>query len=162
MSLVHPAGSAAKGGTGGSARMLTTVALSLVALVCVEAATAAPRSTAGTRSLCTTAKSVAHNLVDSTSLSANASATPARLKVIYTAIVNAEPALLGSASGTIKTDLSKVLVFVNVVDADLKKANWHASALAPQLPTLSAQARKVAPPLHTLEAYLHTTCHLDV
>ena len=162
MSIARPSGSAAAGGARGSARVLTTVGLAFVALACAGAATASPRSTASTRSLCSTAKSVAHDIINAASLSANAAASPARLKAIYTTIVNAEPALVGSASGSIKSDLRKVLAFVNVVDADLKKANWHASALAPQLPTLLPQAQKVAPQFQRLKVYFNTTCHLGV
>jgi hypothetical protein len=134
----------------------------LAAAVLGGSAGAAARSNATSTSLCTAAKGVAHQLVQSANITANESLTPAQLKSIYTTIVNAEPSLLAASSGPIKTHLRLALTFVNLVDADFKKANWKVAALMPQLPTLLPAAKKAQPHLNALKTYFDSTCHLGV
>jgi hypothetical protein len=126
--------------------------------LCAAGATAAP-SPAGlaTTRLCTVARGVAADLKRSATIS-NAQMSRTRLKALYTKIAQAEPALLAASSGAIKTDLRQVFGFVNVVIADLKKANWTFAGLAPYAADLSARAAKVKHPLDALDAYFTKTC----
>jgi hypothetical protein len=134
----------------------------LAAAVLAGSAGAAPRSDATSTSLCVAAKGVARQIVESANITANESLTPAQLQAIYTTIVRAEPSLLAAASGPIKTHLRLALNFVNLVDADFKKANWKVAALMPQLPTLLPAAKKAQPHLLALRTYFDSTCHLGV
>ncbi len=111
--------------------------------------------------LCSAARSVASNLSQSTSLTQQVAASPASLKAIYLKLQAAEPSLLASSSGSLKTDLTQVFGFLNTLVADLKKANWKATALAPQFVTLEAQAVKVKKPLNALESYFKNTCKIN-
>jgi hypothetical protein len=142
------------------APIAATVVLAAAALA--GSASAATRSNATSTSLCSAAKGVAHQIVESANVTANEGLTPAQLKAVYTTIVKAEPSLLAAASGPIKSHLQLALNFVNLVDADFKKANWKAAALAPQLPTLLPAAKKAQPHLLALKTYFDSTCHLGV
>jgi hypothetical protein len=144
------------------APIAATLVLAAAALASAGPTGASTNSNATGTSLCTAAKGVAHQLVQSTDIQANEALTPAQLKAVYTTIVNAEPSLLAAASGRIKTHLRLALNFVNLVDADFKKANWKVAVLAPQLPTLVPAAKKAQPHLLALKTYFNSTCHLGV
>lgn len=146
----------------GLAPIAATLVLAAAAALALAGPTGATRSNASATSLCTAAKGVAHQIVQSANITANEALTPAQLRAVYTTVVNAEPALLAAASGPIKTHLQLALNFVNLVDADFKKANWKAAALAPQLPTLLPAAKKAQPHLLALRTYFDSTCHLGV
>jgi hypothetical protein len=127
-------------------------------------ATAAPSSassTGATKSLCTVAHGVARDIINSTSIS-NGKMAPANVKATYEKVAAAEPALLASASGPIKTDLQSVFGFVNLVIVDFKKVNWNAGAIAPYAPTLLTRAAKIQRPLGDLKVYFHKTCKIDL
>jgi hypothetical protein len=132
----------------------------LLLALCVGSASAAPRSSASATSLCSVAKGVAKDIVNSTTFSKTV--TPANLKTTYLKIKAAEPALLGASSGALKTDLRQVFGFVNVVIADFQKVNWQPSGIVQYLPSLAPKAQKVDRPLKTLKVYFATTCKLDV
>jgi hypothetical protein len=139
------------------------VATVLVAVaVLAPGAAAAARANAAAPPLCVAAKGVAANLVQATNITSARALSPAQLKAAYSAIVHAEPTLLASSSGKIRTHLKLALAFVNLVDADFKQANWSVIALAPQLPTLVVAANKAQPHINAVKAYLNTTCHLHV
>ena len=134
----------------------------LAAAVLAGSAGAATRTNGSSPRLCVAAKGVARQIVESANITANESLTPAQLQAIYTTIVHAEPSLLAASSGPIKTHLRLALNFVNLLDADFKKANWKIAALMPQLPSLLPAAKKAQPHLLALRTYFDSTCHLGV
>lgn len=136
----------------------------VVLALSVGSATAAPTSFSSrvaASSLCTVARGVAKDIVNSTSVS-NGKANPANIKATYEKIAAAEPALLGASSGALRSDLHQVFGFVNLVIADFKKVDWSPAGMAQYVPTLLPRAAQVQKPLHTLELYFHKTCKLDV
>jgi hypothetical protein len=138
------------------------LALAAAALLLAGPSAGATRSNATAASLCTAAKGVARQIVQSADITANEALTPAQLKVVYTTIVKAEPKLLAASSGPIKAHLRAALTFVNLLDADFKQANWRFAALAPKLPTLEPAAKKAEPQLIALRTYFDSTSHLKV
>src|SRR5262245_28527344 len=104
------------------APIAATVVLAAAALAVAGSSRAATGSHATAPRLCIAAKGVAHQIVQSANITATEGLTPAQLKATYTTIVNAEPSLLAAASGPIKTHLQLALNFVNLLDADFKKA----------------------------------------
>jgi hypothetical protein len=151
-------------------KRLALLSLGLVLALAVSAADAAaaaapssaPTVNGSAAGFCGVARGVAHDILNSTSLSGGSAATPANLKTTYTKIAAAEPALMSSAPTKLKSDLRRVFGFVNVLIADYKKVNWNARALLPDLPTLVPRARAVEGPMHTLKVYLNTRCKLNV
>jgi hypothetical protein len=140
-----------------------TIGFAVVALaVCVGSSSAAPRSGASATSLCSVAKSVARDIVNSTSISSKAGVSAANLKTTYLKIKAAEPSLLGASSGALKTDLRQVFSFVNVVIVDFQKVNWQPSGILPYLPSLLPRAQKVEKPLQVVKGYFENTCKLHV
>jgi hypothetical protein len=139
--------------------------MKLLALSFVLAATlgtiasSAGASRATTLDFCGTARSVAHDIVTSTSV---ANSRSANIKTTYLKIAAAEPSLLASAPGTVKVHLRPVFGFVNLVIADFKKVNWNVAALSPYTPALLSRARSVEPHIHPLKVYFNKTCKLDV
>lgn len=134
----------------------------VLALAAASAATAAiPSAKTGSRGFCSTARSVARSIVNSTTLPSGR-VTPAALETAYTKVAEAEPSLLATAPASLKPDLRPVFGFINVLIADFKQANWKVSNLRSQLPTLAAQARKVNPHIRRVRSYLDTTCKLDI
>ena len=125
------------------------------------AAGATPTAQTGAGSFCSTARSVAHSIVSSTTLPSGR-VTPAALKTAYTKVAAAEPSLLETAPGSLKPDLRPVFDFINVLIVDFKHADWKVSNLTPQLPALAAQAQRVNPHIRVVRAYLDNTCKLDV
>jgi len=143
--------------------LATSVAMVVLAAAALAGSAGAAARSNASPSLCAAAKGVAHQIVQSANITANESLTPAQLKAIYTTIVRAEPSLLAaSSSGPVKTHLRLALNFVNLVNADFKKANWRVAALMPQLPTLLPAAKKAEPHLNALKTYFDSTCHLGV
>jgi len=142
------------------------VPLSLLLALVVLASSASSAGASSSRrsetagSFCGVARGVARDIVKSTSLS-NGRGTRANIKTTYLKIAAAEPALLASAPGPIKSDLRPVFAFVNLVIVDFKKVNWNPRRLTPYLPTLIPRAQKVQKPLHTLEVYFKTICKIN-
>ena len=136
------------------------LALSL-ALAATLATTAASASASRTRTLdfCGTARSVARDIVHSTSA---ANSRSANIKTTYLKIAAAEPALLSSAPGTVKAHLRPVFGFVNLVISDFKKVNWNVAAMGPYTPAILARARSVQGHIPPLKVYFNKTCKLDV
>ena len=149
--------------------MKTLVLLSLVVGLAVSAAEAtsasasssAPASNQTAASFCGIARGVAHDIVNSTSLSSAAALTPADLKTAYGKVAAAEPALLASSPKSLKVNLRQVFGFINLLIADYKKANWNVRGLLAD-PTLVPRAKAVQRPMHTVKVYLNTKCKLDV
>lgn len=143
--------------------VLLSLLLALVVLAGYSTSAGASPSSRSTReaarSFCGVARGVARDIVNSTSIS---NATPANIKILYEKIAAAEPALLASAPRRVKSKLTRVLGFVNLVIVDYKKVSWNPSRLTPYLPTLVARGRTVQAPLHALKVYFNTTCHLNV
>jgi len=141
------------------------VSLLLVALTLAGATAAAAGATStartSSRGFCSTARGVAASIVNSTTFPSHR-VTPAELKIAYGKVAAAEPALLATAPSSLKRDLRPVFGFINVLIADYKQAGWDISNLAPQLPTLAVQARKVNPHIQVVRAYLTTKCKLKV
>jgi hypothetical protein len=143
------------------------VGLSLAVLaICSGGAKGAPSSSSSssaspTGNLCAVAHGVARDIVNATSVT-NGNVTPANLKTTYETIARAEPALLASSSGSIKTDLRQVFGFVNLLIADFEQVNWQPSGISKYAPELLPRAAKVQRPLHALKVYFNTTCKLDV
>jgi hypothetical protein len=140
-----------------SATFVVTVAL---LALCAGAASAAPSSSTSATSLCSVAKGVARDIVNSTTVSKTV--TAANLRTTYLKIKAAEPSLLGASSGALRTDLRQVFGFVNVLIVDFQKVNWQPSGVVQYLPSLEPKAQKLARPLHALKAYFEGTCKLDV
>ncbi len=136
---------------------LLVVVLSLAAATAADGAT--PTTQRGPRTFCSTARSVARSIVNSTTLPSGR-VTPAALETAYTKVAAAEPSLLATAPTSLKPDLRPVFGFINVLIADFKQANWRVANLTPQLPTLAAQVRQGEPthsqgalvPQHHLQA----------
>ena len=148
--------------TGAIIRVVLGVTLTLGLLA--GRAEAAPSSTstrAVAADLCSTARGVATDIVRGTSVT-SLGATPATLKATYLKLQAAEPALLSSASGAQKTELTQVFGFLNLLIADLKKANWKAAGLAGQIGPLEAQSLKTKKPLQALEKYFTQTCKIKM
>jgi hypothetical protein len=138
----------------------------LLAVVCAAALAAAvvPARAAAAPSgsrLCSVAHGVAADIVRSTSF-AGTRVTPAKLRIVYTKVQASEPALRAAASGRIKTDLKPVLAWINVLVADLKKANWQTSKMLPYYASLAAGATRIEPQIDALRTYFRSTCKLDV
>jgi hypothetical protein len=125
----------------------------------VGASTSSRSGPDAARSFCGVAKGVARDIVNSTAMS---NALPANIKIFYEKIAAAEPALLASAPGPIKSDLRPVFGFVNLVIVDYKKVSWNPRRMGPYLPALVARGRTVQAPLHALKVYFNTTCHINV
>jgi hypothetical protein len=138
----------------------TAVAAAVLLALCVGSASAAPRSSTASTSLCSVAKGVAQDIVNSTTISKTV--TAANLKATYLNIKSAEPSLLGASSGKLKVDLRQVFGFVNVLIVDFQKVDWQPSGIVQYLPALEPRAQKVAGPLHTLKVYFEGTCKLKV
>jgi hypothetical protein len=124
-----------------------------------EAAPASMSAVTAATDLCSAARNVAGGLTHATSLT-QGNITPATLKTAYTKLQAAEPSLLASSSGALKADLTQVFAFLNLLVADLKKANWKVAGLAGQLPGLEVQAVKAKKPLQALDNYFTNTCHI--
>ena len=143
--------------------VLLSLLLALVVLTgystSAGASTSSPSSRETARSFCGVAHSVARDIVNSTAIS---NGLPANIKIFYEKIAAAEPALLASAPGPIKSDLKPVFGFVNLLIVDFKKVSWNPRRLTPYYPTLIARARTVQTPLHALKVYFNTTCKLNV
>jgi hypothetical protein len=143
----------------------TLVPALVVVAACAGAAIAAPSSpssTAAASSFCSASRSVAHDIVNSTSVS-NGQVNPANLKTTYLKIQAAGPKLLKAAPKKVKTDLRPVLSFVNVIVADFKSVNWSPTALIQRYGTaLVPRAQAVAPHVKRLKVYFHKTCKLNV
>jgi hypothetical protein len=141
-----------------SIRLVVAVAF-MLALAVAPARAAQSSTSARTTAadLCSAARSVASQIVTSTSVS-NIATAPSNLKATYLKIQAAEPSLLSAASGPQKTELKQVFGFLNLVIADLKKANWSVAALAPQFSTLEAKGAAVQKPLNALDLYFKNTC----
>ena len=155
-----PTSPAAVGARRGAALGLAAALLALAA----SSASAAPSSVssgATAASFCGTARGVAQDIVNSTSIT-NGSSTPANIKARYQKIQAAEPALLGSASPPIKADLKPVFRFVNLLVVDFTKAGWEPSGLVRYTPTLLPAAARVKQPLHALQVYFKSTCKLKL
>ena len=143
---------------------MAVIALCVVLMTFAMTASGAPMSAArgvARNSLCSVSKSVARDIVRSSKL-AGPTSTPHYLKTVYGKISAAEPKILGAASGTIKTDFTKVFGFVNTVIRYLRQANWNVLGLAAHQKTLEADARKVAPDLRALKRYYTSTCRFKV
>ena len=143
--------------------MLSAAAIFLSALALGAAgATAAPSpaSQTASASLCSVSRSVAATIVRSTSI--NHASTPAYLKTFYGKLESAKPALIAAAHGTTKSDLRKVFGFIDLADADLKKADWQIARVVPYFPALVAKGKAVDPSLKRLTTYYRTTCHFKV
>jgi hypothetical protein len=137
--------------------VLISLLLTLVVLTGYSAPAGA--STSSRSSFCGVARGVARDIVNSTAMS---NATPANIKIFYEKIAAAEPALLASAPGPVKSELRPVFGFVNLIIVDYKKVSWNPRRMGPYLPTLVARGRTVQAPLHALKVYFNTTCHLNV
>lgn len=139
-------------------------ALAMLAALTLGASAAnagqSPASQNVSASLCSVSRAVATQLARATSL--NQTATPAGLKKAYEALESAKPALIGAASGTIKTDLRRVFSFLDLVTSDLEKANWKVANLAPYFPALIAKEKAVAPSFKRLTTYYRTKCHFKI
>jgi len=140
----------------------------LVAMLtlCLTAATAAParHSSTQARSFCSTAKAIAKYLSSTLTLTTSGvvAQTPANLKLAYTTVVHYEPALLGTAPKSLKTNLRRALSFVNLVKADFEKADWQVAKMTPYFPGLVAKATANARPITAVKSYLDGTCHVPV
>jgi hypothetical protein len=130
--------------------------LALSAAGPAQAAKPKPRN-----SFCGAAKGVAANLVNATQIGAEGESA-SQLKAFYEKIVAARPALLKTAPGPVKSELTPVLSYVGVVVTDLTEVGWDPDQLAPALPDLNARAAKLKAPLKALKAYLDGTCKLGV
>ena len=150
--------------------MKTLVLLSLAVALAVAAADAtsasasstAPASNRTAASFCGIARGVAHDIVNSTSLSRAAALTPADLKTAYGKVAAAEPALLASSPKSLKVSLRQVFGFVNLLIADYKKANWNVRGLVADMSRLVPRANAVQRPMHAVKVYLNGTCKLNV
>src|SRR5438045_350043 len=117
---------------------VAVLALALGALGAGSAsASPSPTSRSAAASLCSVSKAVATDLAHSTSISPTS--TPAGLKRVYGKLESAKPALIGAASGSLKTDMRKVFGFVDLANTDLEKVNWQISQLVPYVPALLAK-----------------------
>ena len=133
----------------------------VVAVSAALAQSAAAATTSSSSALCTVARGVAKDIVDSTTI-ANGQALPGDVKATYEKVQAAEPSLIAAASHVQKTQLRQVFGFVNMLIADYKKANWSVAGLAPYAHVLIPRAAKVAKPMHSLKVYFDTTCKLNV
>jgi hypothetical protein len=141
-------------------KLVPAVAAVAFAAALANGAAAAPA--ASSAGLCTVARGVAQDIVNSTSIAKGAGLTPAQLKTAYGEIQAAEPALLAAASGAQKTELRQVFSFVNALIPDFEKANWRVAGLAPYMHDLVPRAQRAARPVHALQAYFSKTCKLNV
>ena len=138
---------------------LVLLPLLLGLVVLTGYSTPAGAASSSTRSFCGVARGVARDIVNSTTMS---NATPTNIRIVYTKIQAAEPALLASAPGSVKSKLRPVFGFVNLLIVDYKKVSWTPSRMGPYLPSLVARGRTVQAPLHALKVYFNGTCHLNV
>jgi hypothetical protein len=135
----------------------------LLVLFALAGASAAAGGAAQTtsRGFCGTARSVARDIVNSTTLP-KGQVTPATLKTTYTKVADAEPALLATEPKVLKPHLAPVFSFINVLITDYKQAGWKIGNMTAQLPALAAQAQRVSLHIRAVRAYLNGTCKLDV
>jgi hypothetical protein len=151
---------------GRSLALLAAVAVGAVVAVSSGAPVArgamTSRSTSATASsFCSVSRDVAKSLVHAAS-GLTASSAPAALKAKYEVILKAEPKLLGSAPGSIKPSLKKVLAFVNFLAAKLKAASWQITGLASSITVLEAKANAATPSLDRLGRYYRSACKFHV
>jgi hypothetical protein len=138
--------------------LIVVTALATTALL-VPAASAAPARHA---SFCGQARSIAGYL--STTLEATSpgsTATPAKLKLAYTTVLNAKGSLLSSAPKPLRPSLRTAFSFLALVKSDFEKAGWQLQKLGPYLPALAAKAQADQKPIGKVEAYLRGTCHVQ-
>ncbi|HET8529464.1 MAG TPA: hypothetical protein VFL60_11165 [Gaiellaceae bacterium] len=144
---------------------MRTASLGLAAVCAAAAAAAAAPTRAAAApsggSLCSVARGVAADIVHSTSFASNR-VTPTKLRIVYTKVVAAEPALRSAASGGIKADLTPVLGWINVLVGDLKKAGWQTSRMLPYYHSLATGAERITPQITALRTYFRSTCKLPV
>jgi hypothetical protein len=142
------------------------VPLSLVlALVVLAGATttagAAPSSRASSGAFCSVARGVARDILNATSIS-NGKVIPANIRITYTKVAAAEPALLAAAPAPVKANLKPVFGLVNGIIVVFKKVNWNPQAVTPYLAPLLPRWNAAQKPLQSLRVYFRTTCKLDV
>ena len=137
-----------------------SLAATLAVLVLAAAAVAPPSRAADTRatSLCSVARGVAQDVVRSASLAANRTLTPTQVKAMYLTIQKNEPALLRASTGSMKANLRKVFLFVNVVITDFKQVNWQPAGMLRFIPSLVPRAKAVAKPVNAVGNYFRHTC----
>jgi hypothetical protein len=147
--------------------LLLVVVVSAMSAGAASASPASRSSAETTASFCGVARGVASYLVHADAF-ANASGTESlativrQMKVTYTAIVKAEPALRSSVAHKLAGDLRKALAFVNYVYAEAKSVQWNLAALFVHQKVLVAKAAAVEPSLKHLQRYFRSTCHLKV
>jgi hypothetical protein len=139
--------------------------LSLVLAVVMGAgaasAGAAPTSRASAGAFCSVARGVARDIVSATSIS-NGNVVPANIRITYTKIAAAEPALLAAAPAPVKGNLKPVFGLLNAIIVVYKKVDWNPHATTPYLAPLLPRWQAAQKPLQSLRTYFRATCKLDV
>jgi hypothetical protein len=140
---------------------LVSFLLSLTLLgAAASAASAAPRSTATTGSLCSVAKGVASSITHSGSPLAPTAGTSIaslekELKTAYTHIKSEESVVLANSPSSLKPDFVRVFAFDNIVYAKLAKARWNFLVFAKNAKSLAAGEAKLRPDFLAIEAYFN-------
>ncbi|HVU76646.1 MAG TPA: hypothetical protein VHC67_03620 [Gaiellaceae bacterium] len=138
--------------------LIIATAVATIALL-VPAASAAP---ARHDSFCGQARSISRYLTTTLkATSPGSTATPAKLKLAYTTVLNARGALIGSAPKTLKPSLRTAFSFIALVKADFEKADWQLQNMTQYFPALIAKAQADQKPIAKVEAYLRGTCHVQ-
>ena len=122
---------------------------------------AAPSSRASSGAFCSVARGVARDIMNSTSIG-NGKVLSANIRITYTRIAAAEPALLAAAPAPVKANLKPVFGLVNGIIVVFKKVNWDPHAVTPYLAPLFPRWQSAQKPLQSLRVYFRTTCKLDV
>lgn len=139
-----------------------SLVLALGLAVGAASAGAAPSSQRSAGSFCAVAHGVARDIVNSTTPT-HGNVSPTNLRITYTKVAAAEPALLGAAPAPVKANLRPVFGLLNAVIADFKKVNWNPTAFTAQYTRqLVTQWQTAQRPLQSLRAYFRGTCKLDV
>lgn len=136
-----------------------------IAVAAVFLSVYASSASASTASFCGTAKGVAAYLVNSGNMISptggeSLATVQHKLKVAYSAIIHAEPALKSQAPGSIKADLLHAFSVINYINAKMNGVGWDFTKVAPFAQSLSAKAQGATPAIHHLDVYFRGTCHI--
>jgi hypothetical protein len=136
-----------------------------IAVVAAVLAFYASGASAAPQSFCGTAKGIAASIVHSGNMISptggeSLQTVERKLKNSYAAIIKAQPALLGSAPGSIKPDLQKAFAAIDYINAKMKAVGWDFTKVAPFAQALAARAAAARPALTRLDAYFKGTCHI--
>jgi hypothetical protein len=87
---------------------------------------------------------------------------PTKVRLLFTAIKKAEPALLASAPASIKGDLSQLFAVDNQFLAILKRAGYNFEKVPPAaVKTIERDEPKIEAASKAVDAYLTNTCGIS-